>query len=150
LTNGHTHSHVEHTHHDHHDHGKMSDDEHARAHAATLPAYVATGERPTALQVMTFGAAGGLIPCPAAVTVMLLSLAAAKSGKGVFLVLGFSTGLAVTLGPGGGDGPEQAGRDRSVVLVVAARSVHFGGAGNSFGHGRSDARSCGQTLSTKV
>ncbi len=81
----------------HHDHDHMSDDEHARAHAATLPAYVAKGERPGPWQVIAFGGAGGLIPCPAAVTVMLLSLSAAKTGNGLFLVIGFSTGLAITL-----------------------------------------------------
>lgn len=90
------HAHDNHSHGDH-DHADMTDDEHARAHAATLPAYVGTGERPTPWQVMAFGAAGGMIPCPAAVTVMLLSLSISKTGKGLFLVAGFSTGLAITL-----------------------------------------------------
>ena len=80
-----------------HDHANMSDDEHATAHAATMPAYVATGERPSALQVMAFGAAGGMIPCPAAVSVMLLSVSVARTGNGLFLVAGFSLGLALTL-----------------------------------------------------
>jgi nickel/cobalt transporter (NicO) family protein len=81
----------------HHNHDHMTDDEHARAHAATLPSYVADGGRPTPWQVMAFGGAGGLIPCPAAVTVMLLSLSVAKSANGLFLVAGFSLGLAITL-----------------------------------------------------
>lgn len=82
---------------DRHNHAHLSDDEHARAHAATLPAYVAKGERPTLWQVIAFGGAGGLIPCPAAITVMLLSLSVAKTANGLFLVAGFSLGLAITL-----------------------------------------------------
>ena len=81
----------------HHDHALMSDEEHARAHASTLPDYVHKGERPTFWQIMAFGAAGGLIPCPAAISVMLLSLSLSQSGKGLIMVLGFSIGLAITL-----------------------------------------------------
>jgi len=92
---GHTHPHHEHAH--SHDHAELSDDEHARAHAALLPEYVGRGERPSCLQIVAFGAAGGLVPCPAAVTVMLLSLSVAKRGSGLFLVAGFSLGLALTL-----------------------------------------------------
>lgn len=85
-----------HEHHDH-DHDSMSDDEHARAHAATIPDYAKKGERPTSLQILSFGAAGGMIPCPASITVMLLALSIGKVGAGLFAVAGFSIGLAVTL-----------------------------------------------------
>ena len=85
-----------HEHHDH-DHDSMSDDEHARAHAASIPEYAKKGERPTALQILSFGAAGGMIPCPASITVMLLALSIGKVGAGLFAVAGFSIGLAVTL-----------------------------------------------------
>jgi nickel/cobalt exporter len=85
-----------HEHHDH-DHYSMSDDEHARAHAATIPEYAKKGERPTALQILSFGAAGGMIPCPASITVMLLALSIGQVGAGLFAVAGFSIGLAVTL-----------------------------------------------------
>lgn len=81
----------------HHDHSLLSDDEHAKAHAADLPDYVRNGERPSYLQIMAFGAAGGLVPCPAAISVMLLSLSLGNVGNGLFLVLGFSLGLAITL-----------------------------------------------------
>ncbi|MEA9358199.1 sulfite exporter TauE/SafE family protein [Bacteriovorax sp. PP10] len=83
--------------HDHHDHDLMSDDEHARAHAASIPEYAKKGERPTSLQILSFGAAGGMIPCPASITVMLLALSIGKVGAGLFAVAGFSIGLAVTL-----------------------------------------------------
>lgn len=84
-------------HHDHEDHSSMSDDEHARAHAATIPEYAKKGERPTIGQIITFGAAGGMIPCPASITVMLLALSIGKFGAGLFAVAGFSIGLAITL-----------------------------------------------------
>jgi len=91
--------HHDHLHdHDHdHDHDAMDEDEHVRAHMATMPDYVARGERPTALQIMAFGAAGGMVPCPAAVSVMLLALSVSASTSGLILVLGFSIGLAITL-----------------------------------------------------
>lgn len=73
------------------------EDEHARAHAASLPDYVQRGERPTVLQIMAFGAAGGMIPCPASITVMLLALSIGKAHLGMLMVLGFSLGLAITL-----------------------------------------------------
>jgi nickel/cobalt transporter (NicO) family protein len=87
----------DHAHPGNQDHDHMSDDNHARAHAATMPEYAKRGERPSALQIMTFGAAGGMIPCPASITVMLLALSIGKLASGVLAVAGFSLGLAVTL-----------------------------------------------------
>lgn len=84
-----------HHHDDNHDH--MSDDEHARAHAATLPTYVGSGERPTLGQIIVFGAAGGMIPCPASITVMLLALSIGQYASGLLTLLAFSLGLAITL-----------------------------------------------------
>jgi ABC-type nickel/cobalt efflux system permease component RcnA len=55
------------------------------------------GERPTIAQIVAFGAAGGLVPCPAAVTVMLLAISVNRTGNGLIMVLGFSIGLAITL-----------------------------------------------------
>lgn len=78
-------------------HENLDDEAHARAHAATLPDYARRGERPTGLQILAFGAAGGMIPCPASVTVMLLSVSVGQAGWGMLTVLGFSLGLAITL-----------------------------------------------------
>jgi nickel/cobalt exporter len=89
---------VSHHHDDHeHDHDLLGDEEHARAHMADLPDYARRGERPTFGQIVAFGAAGGLTPCPAAVSVMLLSLSVSNSARGLILVAGFSIGLAITL-----------------------------------------------------
>jgi nickel/cobalt transporter (NicO) family protein len=84
-------------HHHDHDHDHLDDEAHARAHAATLPAYALKGERPSLGQIIAFGAAGGMIPCPASITVMLLALSTGRAGLGVLTVLGFSLGLAVAL-----------------------------------------------------
>ena len=83
--------------HDHHEHDSMSDDEHAKAHAATMPEYAKRGERPTLTQILAFGAAGGMIPCPASITVMLLALSIGKFASGLLAVAGFSLGLAIAL-----------------------------------------------------
>ena len=44
-----------------------------------------------------FGLSGGLIPCSAAIAVLVLCLQASKIWLGVALVLCFSIGLAITL-----------------------------------------------------
>lgn len=86
-----------HHHHGHHDHDHLDDEAHARAHAETLPEYVSSGDRPSVWQIISFGAAGGMIPCPASITVMLLALSTGRAALGVFTVLGFSLGLALAL-----------------------------------------------------
>jgi nickel/cobalt exporter len=48
-------------------------------------------------QILMFGLTGGLIPCPAAITVLLLCLQVKQVGLGAVLVLCFSIGLAITL-----------------------------------------------------
>lgn len=74
-----------------------SHDEPDHHHREELPEYVKRGERPTVFQILAFGAAGGLVPCPSAVSVMLLALSVSETGRGIILVLGFSAGLALTL-----------------------------------------------------
>ena len=81
----------------HEPHGDMSDDEHARAHAAAIPDYAKKGQRPSLGQIIAFGAAGGMIPCPASITVMLLALSIGRFTAGLYAVAGFSLGLAITL-----------------------------------------------------
>lgn len=48
-------------------------------------------------QIIMFGLTGGLIPCPASITVLLLCLQLKKITLGVSLVLCFSIGLALTM-----------------------------------------------------
>ena len=51
----------------------------------------------TTTQIVIFGLTGGLIPCPASLTVLLLCLQLQKIALGATLVLCFSLGLALTL-----------------------------------------------------
>ena len=113
----HSHDHHDHAHHDHghgaacsHDHGHAhahapatpalveaaGDDAHARAHADQIQRRFA-GREVTTGQIILFGLTGGLIPCPASITVLLLCLQLKKIALGATLVLGFSIGLALTM-----------------------------------------------------
>ena len=51
----------------------------------------------TTAQVVLFGITGGLIPCPGAITVLLLCLQLKKLALGAVVVLCFSIGLALTM-----------------------------------------------------
>jgi nickel/cobalt exporter len=48
-------------------------------------------------QIIMFGLTGGLIPCPASITILLLCLQLKQFALGAVLVLCFSIGLAITL-----------------------------------------------------
>ena len=72
------------------------EDAHARGHAREIEARFAGG-RATGLQTVGFGLVGGLIPCPAAITVLLLCLGIGQFWLGVGMVASFSVGLAATL-----------------------------------------------------
>jgi ABC-type nickel/cobalt efflux system permease component RcnA len=101
--------------HDHHDHDHHHDvpnkaldeallelpedaysDAHARAHAEDIQRRFA-GRTATTGQIILFGLTGGLIPCPASVTVLLICLQLKQITMGALLVLCFSLGLAVTM-----------------------------------------------------
>ncbi|AZS20732.1 nickel/cobalt efflux transporter [Caulobacter sp. FWC26] len=89
-----------------HDHGRdhggldVSDpgfqDAHERAHANDIKKRFA-GRDVTTGQIILFGLTGGLIPCPAAITVLLLCLQLKQVALGATLVLCFSIGLAITM-----------------------------------------------------
>jgi nickel/cobalt exporter len=72
------------------------DDPHARAHADDIQRRFA-GREVTTGQIVLFGLTGGLIPCPASITVLLLCLQLKRIVLGATLVLGFSVGLALTM-----------------------------------------------------
>ncbi len=48
-------------------------------------------------QLVSFGVSGGLLPCPAAMMLLLLAIGAGQYTLGFFIVLVFSLGLAATL-----------------------------------------------------
>ncbi|WGS21206.1 MULTISPECIES: sulfite exporter TauE/SafE family protein [unclassified Bradyrhizobium] len=83
-----------------HDHSHMNlgdeDDAHAREHAADIRKRFA-GRTVTTWQIVLFGLTGGLIPCPAAITVLLLCIQLKQLSLGFTLVLCFGIGLAITM-----------------------------------------------------
>ncbi|MBW8757906.1 MAG: nickel/cobalt efflux transporter RcnA [Burkholderiales bacterium] len=111
LHDGHGHPHDDHAHRGQgacgHDHGPAharavppadagDDDAHGRAHAADIQRRFA-GRHVSTGQIVMFGLTGGLIPCPASITVLLLCLQLKRIALGATLVLGFSVGLALTM-----------------------------------------------------
>ena len=102
---GHNHDHDHFHSHEHTDH-KMDtpaakelieyQDDHERAHAVDIEKRFA-GQSVTTWQVITFGLTGGLMPCPAAFTILLVCLQLKKFSLGISMVLAFSFGLALTL-----------------------------------------------------
>ncbi|WP_159731066.1 nickel/cobalt efflux transporter [Methylosinus sp. Ce-a6] len=111
---GHDHAH-DHSHahdHDHahrhqaHDHTESENsllaldeetmDAHERAHAEDIRRRFANRHVTTG-QIILFGLTGGLIPCPASITVLLLCLQLGELTLGAALVLCFSIGLALTM-----------------------------------------------------
>jgi len=99
--NGHSHAAGGHAHPHDHNHAPLhldhdASDAHARAHAEDIQRRFA-GREVTTGQIVVFGLTGGLIPCPASITVLLLCLQLKQVALGATLVLGFSVGLALTL-----------------------------------------------------
>lgn len=87
-----------HRHHDHdhdHDHDQDHDDHDDHGHSHALPEHATRGERVGMGQVVLFGITGGLLPCPASVSVMLLALTLGQVALGVTMVAAFSLGLAL-------------------------------------------------------
>lgn len=71
-------------------------DPHELAHANDIRRRFSNREVTTG-QIIMFGLTGGLIPCPASITVLLLCLQLKKIALGATLVLCFSIGLALTM-----------------------------------------------------
>jgi nickel/cobalt exporter len=88
-----------------HDHGHAGidaaspkyQDAHELAHADEIKRRFASQQNVTTGQIIVFGLTGGLIPCPASITILLLCLQLKKVTLGATLVLCFSIGLALTL-----------------------------------------------------
>ncbi|MBU6266729.1 MAG: nickel/cobalt efflux transporter RcnA [Sphingomonadales bacterium] len=108
---GHGHHHHDHDHHHghHHDHAPSDEDvqelelatggyvdAHEAAHAEDIRRRFADG-RATTGQIVVFGLTGGLVPCPGAITVLMLCLQLKRLVLGATLVASFSIGLAVTM-----------------------------------------------------
>jgi ABC-type nickel/cobalt efflux system permease component RcnA len=86
------HHHHDHSHH-HHDHNHDHHHHHDHGHTHS---HVPQGEI-TFGSLMALGASGGLVPCPAAMVLLLSAIAIGRIGLGLVLLLAFSLGLAGVL-----------------------------------------------------
>ena len=85
---GHDHHHGHHHHHDHHGPHDHGDGVHDHDH----------GHQPVSLRALVaLGVSGGIIPCPAALVVLLTALSMHRVGFGLVLIVAFSIGLAAVL-----------------------------------------------------
>jgi nickel/cobalt transporter (NicO) family protein len=92
---GHDHSH-EHVH-SAHSHG---DHEHTHSHGGHTHSHLppgANGSKAGIRSLVALGVSGGLVPCPAALVLLLSAISLGRLGFGMVLVVVFSMGLAVVL-----------------------------------------------------
>ncbi|MGB4074508.1 nickel/cobalt efflux transporter [Pseudomonas sp.] len=102
-------------------------DAHERAHANDIRKRFSS-RNVTTSQIIMFGLTGGLIPCPAAITVLLLCLQVKEVALGAVLVLCFSIGLAITLvtvGAAAAIGARQASSRWPWLGAVARRAPYL-------------------------
>lgn len=102
-------------------------DAHEKAHANDI-AKRFTNRNVTTGQIILFGLTGGLIPCPAAITVLLLCIQVKEFSLGAALVLCFSVGLAITLvtvGAAAAYSVRQATKRWSGLDTLARRAPYF-------------------------
>ncbi|GAS70773.1 nickel/cobalt efflux system RcnA [Salmonella enterica] len=137
----HHHDHDGEHHHYHHDHdhaalaglsegSKEYQDAHERAHATDIQRRFA-GKEVTNGQILLFGLTGGLIPCPAAITVLLICIQLKAFTLGATMVLCFSLGLALTLvtvGVGAAISVQQAAKRWSGFNTLARKAPYFSSA----------------------
>jgi nickel/cobalt transporter (NicO) family protein len=88
----HAHHHHDHGHSHDHDHDHDHDHHHGHSHAPPpVTDHVTTG------QIIWFGFTGGLMPCPAALAVLLVCIQLKAFALGVAMVAAFSIGVGATL-----------------------------------------------------
>lgn len=100
---GHHHPHVHpHPHEHRHEHGvgHTHDGSVMHSHGGRMHSHLppgTNGEAVTWRRLLALGIAGGLVPCPSAMVLLLAAVALNKTAYGLLLVLAFSVGLAMTL-----------------------------------------------------
>ncbi|ARP90651.1 nickel/cobalt efflux protein RcnA [Bordetella genomosp. 9] len=140
--------HEHHAHHEHHSHhrnhahghdpmhdpargldvaGSGYQDAHQLAHANDIRQRF-KDRNVTNAQIALFGLTGGLVPCPAAITILLLCLQLKRIALGATLVLSFSVGLAITLvsvGVAAALSVRQVSKRTNWFGTLAARAPYF-------------------------
>jgi nickel/cobalt exporter len=95
---GHTHAHIHGHPHVHYDtsHHELRH-HHSHTHAAPSESHHEQGQTVSFRQLLALGVTGGIIPCPAALVVLLSAFALHRVGFGLLLIVAFSVGLAAVL-----------------------------------------------------
>jgi nickel/cobalt transporter (NicO) family protein len=94
-THGHTHGHAPTPNHSHH-HDLALEPAHIHAHGAHQH-HQQPGETVSFRELLALGVTGGIVPCPAALVVLLSAIALQRIGFGLLLIIAFSVGLATVL-----------------------------------------------------
>lgn len=97
----HDHGDHSHTHHHHgHDHPHHKQHDHHQQSVAGGHSHLPTGAEGGSVswrQILGLGISGGLLPCPAALVLLLTCISIDRIGLGILLVIAFSVGLAAIL-----------------------------------------------------
>jgi nickel/cobalt transporter (NicO) family protein len=93
----HQHAHAHHSIEHYHEHGNLEHTGSHRHHAHSHLPPGADGSKMTMRGLLTLGVSGGLLPCPAALVLLLSAISLDRLGFGMILVIAFSTGLAIIL-----------------------------------------------------
>lgn len=130
----HDHGHGDEGRHHHHEGPDVSggdyQDAHERAHAADIARRFRSRQVTTG-QIVLFGLTGGLLPCPAALTVLLICMQLKHFVLGFSLVLCFSVGLALTMvavGASAAWGVQHASKRWFGFAELARRAPYFSSA----------------------
>jgi nickel/cobalt exporter len=130
---GHDHDHGHHHHshvvNDHTSHNDTYQDDHERAHAEDIKRRF-VGQKVTTGQIAMFGLTGGLVPCPASVTILMICLHLKRFSLGAVMVASFSLGLAISLvsvGVIAAWGAQQVGKrfDKGRLSDLARKMPYF-------------------------
>lgn len=109
---------------------KEYQDAHALAHARDIERRF-TRSGVSNMQILLFGLTGGLIPCPAAITILLICIQLKALTLGATLVICFSIGLALTLvavGVGAAISVQQASKHWSGFNTLAQKAPYLSSA----------------------
>ncbi|MCK5244174.1 MAG: sulfite exporter TauE/SafE family protein [Desulfobacterales bacterium] len=94
----HFHSHdASHAHIQPHQHSPDKNHDHDHQHAHDSDNHTHGGKRASYWQLCLLGISGGIVPCPAAIAILLASVAGGRMEEGLTYVLLFSLGLAAVL-----------------------------------------------------
>jgi ABC-type nickel/cobalt efflux system permease component RcnA len=96
---GHTHAHVYGHTHAHHDASRheLVHHHHPHTHGAPQEHHHEPDQTVSFHQLLALGVTGGIVPCPAALVVLLSAFALRRVGFGLLLIVAFSVGLAAVL-----------------------------------------------------